>query len=388
MMVPSASSRQIQPRCPACGEVDFQILFSCSDRHHGLPGEFEALRCRGCGVVTSSPRLTDEGLGTYYPADYYAREPAPPPPPGWKTSAKRLLDEVHLGLRKGLFWRLALAPALYAKRRLSHATHLLGVPPGRLLDVGCGDAAFLEKARLMGFACRGVEPGARPWPNLEKRGVRVVKSADLDEFFSLESDKPPRERAIIVHSVPLEALRGGEGMFDLISLNHSLEHFQDPGAALDDVLRLLAPGGRVLVRMPDTDSVAFRGWPLHWPGLQIPRHVFLFNRENFRLMAERHGFEVVASSKEMAPVHWQWALKSKLLGKIFAEPVRWIDSPALTLALLPVADLCNALGWSDMMVAWLRPAEGSAQRSGKNLELNGALPQGIAVCDEDALPRK
>jgi SAM-dependent methyltransferase len=338
----------------------FRFLFKTSDRMHGCPGVFDVLRCETCGVVSSAPRLSDEELAAYYPADYYAHADPPPPGTGWKARLRDVADDVHLGLDRNPLWRVALWPILWHKRHYSYARHLVGVKPGRLLDIGCGDAAFLLKARKLGFAATGCERGIKPSPGLAARGVVVVDSPDLDAPVPAESSGGAPDRGgagqsgatIRVHRASLEELRGGVGAFDVVTMNHVFEHFQDPAWALERAGRLLAPGGRLLVRMPDTDSTSSRRWPAHWAGLQIPRHVYLFNRDNFRRLAERQGFRVISARKEMATLHWQWALKSRFFDKTFAAPSR-LDSPLLSFALLPLAELWNALGWSDMMAVWL-----------------------------------
>jgi SAM-dependent methyltransferase len=80
--------------------------------------------------------------------------------------------------------------------------------------------------------------------------------------------------------------------FDVVTMWHSLEHVHDPMTALREAYRLLAPGGRLLVAVPNIDSLAFRWFGSAWYGLDLPRHLTHFAPWTLQLMLERVGFRV------------------------------------------------------------------------------------------------
>ena len=56
--------------CPLdCSSGDAYQLRS-RDRVNGLPGEFQIVKCRGCGLLRTNPRPTPETIGYYYPESY------------------------------------------------------------------------------------------------------------------------------------------------------------------------------------------------------------------------------------------------------------------------------------------------------------------------------
>ena len=72
-----------------------------------------------------------------------------------------------------------------------------------------------------------------------------------------------------------------------------IEHLPDPGAVLDKLAALLAPGGVIWIATPDAGSRIARRLGRRWWSV-IPTHLHLFTRHSLRRLLERHGFEVVA----------------------------------------------------------------------------------------------
>src|SRR5205823_10757107 len=78
--------------------------------------------------------------------------------------------------------------------------------------------------------------------------------------------------------------------FDVITMWHSLEHVHHPMKILREAHRLLVPGGRLLVAVPNIDSLPFRWFGSAWYGLDLPRHLTHFAPWTLHLMLERAGF--------------------------------------------------------------------------------------------------
>jgi SAM-dependent methyltransferase len=133
--------------------------------------------------------------------------------------------------------------------------------PGALADIGCGDGSFLLEARRTGWTVVGTEVSTvAPASGLEIR-------RSIDEL---------RERA----------------PFDCITLWHSLEHLGNPVEALTDLTRILAPGGTLLVAVPDSRGWQARLFGRHWLHLDVPRHLYHFGLASLRGAFERAGLEV------------------------------------------------------------------------------------------------
>jgi SAM-dependent methyltransferase len=206
--------------------------------------------------------------------------------------------------------------ARFDRRRLS----LLGPARGSLLDVGAGRGRFVAAARAAGWAASGIEPS--------ERGVSAAAS---------------------VYGVSLE--RGGladaSGTWDVVVLWHVLEHLDDPGAALALLSSLVAPGGTLLVGVPNLASVQARIGGSRWYHLDLPRHRTHFTPAGLRALLERHGFAVEREQHALLE-HNPFGLWQTVVNRFTRTP-SWLfralkrDAPLLhsdalvTLLLLPLA---------------------------------------------------
>lgn len=225
----------------------------------GTRETFRYAECRACGCLSIIEIATD--LERRYGDGYYSMSTAPA---RWNDVARNYLKQkraVHLsGRRTGIGWA---------------ATKLFGTPEHwrwlhvaradfdtRIVDVGCGSGALLRVLRDEGFRdLTGIDPFI-PEPVEEER-LRILKAHAAET----------RET------------------FDLVMLNHSLEHFPDQDEAMQAVRLLVRPGGRVLVRIPVV-GWAWRTYGVDWVQLDAPRHVVIHTEKSFGMLAERAGFAI------------------------------------------------------------------------------------------------
>ena len=113
--------------------------------------------------------------------------------------------------------------------------------PGRLLDVGCGDGAFLARAETRGWTVVGLETS----PEAAERARAAT-------------------HGMIVCSPLEEALLPGE--FDAVTFWDSLEHLVDPAAALRRVRAHMRAESVVAITMPNGAGAEARGGVLRKPG--------------------------------------------------------------------------------------------------------------------------
>ena len=139
---------------------------------------------------------------------------------------------------------------------------------GPLLDLGCWVGFLLDEARRRGWSpVVGVEPSA-------------FASGYAREELGLEV----RQEDLFTADLPAAA-------FNAVVLADVLEHLPDPSAALARVRHVLAPGGVLMVVLPDAGSRVARAMGKRWWAV-IPTHVHYFTRASLsRLLAEQ-GFRV------------------------------------------------------------------------------------------------
>jgi len=199
--------------------------------------------CAGCGAASTFPPPDDAELERAYAGAYR------PASGRFAAGGDRLLRRT----------RATLA------RRLD-----LRAPPGPILDVGCGDGALLCALQARGRRALGLERDADL-----ARASSAVRPIELLDFHELE------------------------GQWAAVVFWHSLEHLRAPRAALRHACRLLAPGGLLVVAMPNRSSWQARCLGERWLALDLPRHLVHLPAATLRAGVEECGLRIERVS------HWR-----------------------------------------------------------------------------------
>jgi 2-polyprenyl-3-methyl-5-hydroxy-6-metoxy-1,4-benzoquinol methylase len=144
------------------------------------------------------------------------------------------------------------------------AEHVARPPVGRLLDIGCGNGAFLRAASRAWPAWRlsGTE-----WSDMNRATVEAIPGVDA------------------FYSGPLAAV---PGRFDIVSMIHALEHIPGPLETLGHVTTLLNPDGLLFVEIPNAAANPF--------DLLVADHASHFSPATLSAMLASAGFEVITLS--------------------------------------------------------------------------------------------
>ena len=296
--------------CP-CGSRDLaapERAFRIGDIGFGLR------RCRRCRRMLLDPRLAPGEIWAAYSDEYYGAGP------------RKFIGPIERVI------------ARFRDRRAAFAARLpAGIPDHgtrRVLDIGCGSGQFLARLAHRGCVCHGTELSA-------ETGKRAAMVPGLK-----------------LRLGPLEAETYAPGAFDIISIWHVLEHLPDPDRVLGYCRRWLAPGGALLIAVPNAGSWQASLFGGSWFHIDPPRHLHHFNRESLTTVLVTAGFRV----ERIRTLSWEQNLYGILQSTLnalgfprdefyevlkgnrsIARPPRQILEAALMAALTPIALLLTVL---------------------------------------------
>lgn len=231
-------------QCVLCGSGE-STLVSERDRH----GEPLATRvCDGCGLVWNDPVPGDAELEDFY-ANHY------------RVAYKGAFEPRNRQIVRNF-------------RRAREHVETFGdviAPARHVLDVGAGSGEFLLAVSRNAQTAIGIEPN---------RGYAEYCRTRLS--LDVRTDK-------------LRAGMFDDESFDLIRLNHVLEHLNDPVRALTMIARMLKPDGVFYVEVPNIDvhaQMKAAGNLFHFG------HIFNFNPWTLRAAGALAGLEEDARTRE------------------------------------------------------------------------------------------
>jgi SAM-dependent methyltransferase len=250
--------------CDACGSGAQTALYAFD-----FNGESSRIvQCDSCGLAYSSPRPTPDALGSFYGDSYYSFGPPKLPDPkaalNFKERLRRTILARHVGYA-GLSGADAGAPALFTRFLAKFLVMPDWQQDGLLLDVGCGSGERMLELQSFGWTVRGIE--------FSESAAAAGRSVGLD--------------------ISVGDLSGAQlkpGSFTTIAFYHSLEHVYSPKATLKAAYAALAPGGTLLVAVPNFGCSERRLFGRQWDWLQMPTHLYHFDRTTLTRLVSGAGF--------------------------------------------------------------------------------------------------
>lgn len=241
------------------------------DRLHGTGGMHYVARCQVCGAGVTLPRVTDRELAGFYPDEYgpYSER---------MSMVERWVSRV---IRTYQGW---------SSLRSSPLSALRDRPPGRGLDVGCGRGDLAATLVARGWAMTGMEPSSSACAAAAARGIDA--------------------RCGTLGTVALEP-----ESYDAVIFRHSLEHVNDPVDALRRVRAALAPGGLVLITVPNFGSWQARRFRGFWFHLDLPRHRCHFTEGSLGRALRSADLDVVSTTSSSSTVGLPASLQYRAFGR-------------------------------------------------------------------------
>jgi 2-polyprenyl-3-methyl-5-hydroxy-6-metoxy-1,4-benzoquinol methylase len=258
------------PYCLLCGAEGHQLYSELFDWLCDVPGRWGMRGCRACGVAWLDPQPGDEEIPKLY-LRYYTHHAAP------ATRLNRLRRAAFQSVLAKMGYPVE-RPKEMLPRLLSHARSVaraaaldvMGLDSsqvGTLLDVGCGNGEFIGRMRSLGWTVSGVDPDPAAVARCRGQGLQVLGRTIVD-----------------VPNTPL---------FDVITLNHVIEHVADPIALLRECRGRLRPETGILVMTtPNIKSLGHWWFKRNWRGLEVPRHLMLFSPAGLSECVARSGLRL------------------------------------------------------------------------------------------------
>lgn len=142
---------------------------------------------------------------------------------------------------------------------------LRSLPPGRILDLGCG----------LGYLLSGLD---NRW---EKYGVEV-------SHYAAQHAKQYGE--IFIGELPDAHYPANN--FDVVFMHHVIEHIASPETVIREVYRILRDEGRLVLGTPDFDSGVARRFGEKYRLLHDSTHVSLFTNDSMHRFLRDFGFVI------------------------------------------------------------------------------------------------
>lgn len=224
--------------CPLCGyngNVSFRIL----------KNGYHIYRCDDCNLMFVHPQPSPDELLRIYDNSYFSR-----------GNKYLRMDETES-----------------QSRNLDNDKQKINIikkykENGMLLDVGCAMGEFLYLARQEGFDVAGVEVS------------------------TLCTDYVKNKLGIDIHSGDLLSAHLPSNMYDVVTLWDVIEHLRNPVEIINELYRILRPGGILCFSTGDVESFYAHIMGRFWHLLTPPQHLFYFSAKSVRKMLDRYGFAV------------------------------------------------------------------------------------------------
>jgi 2-polyprenyl-3-methyl-5-hydroxy-6-metoxy-1,4-benzoquinol methylase len=178
--------------------------------------------------------------------------------------------------------------ALTARTLLFALEKARGNADGRLLEVGCGEGWLLAAACAAGYDSTGLDFSDDGLKRFHPHLAAKVTFGDAFEN--------------------LDRLLEAGARFDVVAMEHVLEHVLDPEGLVRALPRLLAPGGVAAITVPNDFSPLQRlaresGVVDRDFWVAPPQHLNYFDAASLRRILDRHGFEIRVAYASF-PIDW------------------------------------------------------------------------------------
>jgi 2-polyprenyl-3-methyl-5-hydroxy-6-metoxy-1,4-benzoquinol methylase len=281
----------MKPVSPIDGKITEQFLFSLKDTRFGERDLNDIYLDARHNITVTYPPISREKLDELYRKHYSTSSTEIKKPTGSSPyrhyfggrKVEKLFFNVPIGRiarrLKWVNWEDNTAKEIQKILR----TH--GIKQDnkiRFLDVGCFEGALLDQlTQKTNWELFGLEPN--------KIAAKIA------------SEKGHQVWTCHVENAIEEIPRGG--LFDVIYLGQSIEHFDDPVFVLRRLRLLLAPGGMIVLSTPNLLSKQIAWFGPTWAHWHPPYHRYIFSKQGLVALAHQVGLST-GSFKTFSHCYW------------------------------------------------------------------------------------
>lgn len=269
--------------CNLCGQRSFELLHSFDD--------FDLLRCKGCGLVSTTLFVDESILQQMYSSSYYEERQKYYFDNAITNSALTKENDNIRDFKNGL--------SLISEYKTG----------GRLLDVGCALGIFLVMAQRAGWDTYGVD--VSPYATDFARDIMKLQ----------------------VRTGALGDIEYPDDWFDVVTVWDAVEHFGDPSKQMREIHRILRDDGIVFMNTPNEEAfmrvLAWKMYDLTKGRFQYPLrklyhrfHLYYFTAETLKSLLEQNGFEIEELVQKRIPIV---KARGNLFEKILVKACSLVD---------------------------------------------------------------
>lgn len=278
--------------CPICGERKRKKLYeNLTDRLYNAPGHWTMYQCAGCQSGYLDPRPTEETIGLAY-KNYITHEPEPDSSVTNAGFFKRLrvtIRNSYMNRKYGYkfepsvpwgYYAMYLFPPPLRYEWDHYARHLPAPVSGRnrLLDVGCGNGAFLARAKQLGWEVQGLDFDNEAADVARRNGIEVWVGDYRQAPFAPES-------------------------FDAITCHQVIEHVHDVNAFVLSLTSWLKKNGILWIGTPNFQSCSRRFFGKNWKFLHPPQHLSILNAKTLINISKKNNINAKIAQRGFYETH-------------------------------------------------------------------------------------
>ena len=231
---PSTDEKKKHILCPVCGRDNFKEYWDCES--------FSYVQCSSCKVLMQNPQPVFDSLDNRYDEEYFLYE---------QQNDEIFFDLMLKGLRDIGF----------------NETYDVSDDRKSFLDIGCATGLLVEHMKN------------RNW-----RSVGVELCGPAAEYGS-------EKRNIEIYSGTIEQAAYESNSFDVVHCSHLIEHLNNPDLFLDEVYRILKPGGSFICTTPNASGLQAVFFGSKWRS-SIADHMFLFSIKTLKSLLLNKKFSI------------------------------------------------------------------------------------------------